>query len=211
MKQWIVVLVSGFSCVIALGQREFKGGIMAGPVASQISGDGLGGWDKIGFAAGAWVSIPFSEKSEMTISMKYITKGSRTKRDTLTNNMFAYHLNYIDVPVLYSYRVVRKKSSFNLNIGPYAGVLLKQKIVTNGYDYAVIPPFSGFDVGASVGITWWLGEKFFFDLSSASSLLPTRPTPNATNQYSFYEKGNYNQTLQFMLGLRFGGDKSAEK
>lgn len=210
MKQWIVVLVSGFSCVIALGQREFKGGIMAGPVASQISGDGLGGWDKIGFAAGAWVSIPFSEKSEMTISMKYITKGSRTKRDTLTNNMFAYHLNYIDVPVLYSYRVVRKKSSFNLNIGPYAGVLLKQKIVANGYDYAVIPPFSGFDVGASVGITWWLGEKFFFDLSSASSLLPTRPAPNATNQYSFYEKGNYNQTLQFLLGLRFGGDKATE-
>jgi len=210
MKQWIVVVVCVFSCVMMHSQREFKGGILAGPIASQISGDGLGGWDKIGFSAGAWVSVPFSEKSAMTISMKYITKGSRTKRDTLTFNMFAYHLNYIDVPVLYSYRVVRKKSSINFNIGPYAGVLLKQKVVANGYDYPVNPPFRAFDIGASLGVTWWLGEKFFFDLSSASSVLPTRPAPNATNQYSFYEKGNYNQTLQFMLGLRFGGDRSTE-
>ncbi len=193
------------SSIVFFGQREFKGGLLAGPVASQISGDGLGGWDKMGFAAGAWVSMPLSEKMALNISMKYIMKGSRTKRDTLDFNMFAFHLNYIDVPVLFSYRVIGKRTSLDVNIGPYAGVLLKQKIVSNGYDYEVNPPFRGFDIGASAGVTWWLGEKFFFDLSLATSILPTRPAPVVVNKGSYYEYGNYNQTLQFALGLSFGG------
>lgn len=208
MKRLFLLVALIVSTSVVFAQRQFKGGILAGPVASQISGDGLGGWDKMGFSAGAWVSMPLSEKMALNISMKYITKGSRTKRDTLDFNMFAYHLNYIDVPVLLSYRVLGKRTSLDVNIGPYAGVLLNQKIVSNGYDYEVNPPFRGFDVGASIGVTWWLGERFFFDLSMASSIIPTRPAPVVVNPASYYEYGNYNQTLNFTLGLSFGGGSS---
>lgn len=210
MNKWIIAALFGAIAGSIYSQKEFRGGIMLGPVVSQISGDGLGGWDKVGFAAGAWVMMPFSEKTGLTIGMKYITKGSRTKRDTLSFNTFAYHLNYIDVPIQFSYRFDRKKASFALNIGPYAGVLLKQKIVSNGYDYEVNPPFVGYDIGIAAGVTWWMGRKAYFDLSTASSILPTRPAPVVVNPGSYYEYGNYNQTLQLMFGLRFGGGKSSE-
>ncbi|MFM9005662.1 MAG: hypothetical protein ACKOSR_09205, partial [Flavobacteriales bacterium] len=72
-------------------RRSFKGGLLLGGVTSQISGDGLGGWDKFGMTAGAWVQVPFSKKVSATMSMKYINKGSRTKLDTITFNRFGYY------------------------------------------------------------------------------------------------------------------------
>jgi hypothetical protein len=204
MKRFLLVCLVLMSSLFALSQRNFKGGILAGPVASQMSGDGLGGWDKVGFSAGAWVSMPLSEKMALNLSMKYITKGSRTKRDTLNFNTFAYHLNYIDVPVLFSYRVLGRKTSLDVNVGPYFGVLLKQKIVSNGYDYEINPAFKSFDFGASGGITWWMGERFFFDFSLATSIIPTRPAPVVVNKASYYEYGNYNQSVHFTLGWSFG-------
>ena len=88
MKLFFALLLLGLS-QISFAQEEsgqkrnFKGGLIAGAVTSQISGDGLGGWDKFGLAAGAWVNVPFSDRASATMSMKYINKGSRTKRDTL--------------------------------------------------------------------------------------------------------------------------------
>jgi len=185
-------------------QQDFKGGILAGPVTTQISGDGLGGWDKFGFTAGGWVNMPISEKSGVMLSIKYINKGSRTKIDTINFQTFSFNLNYIDVPILYSYKFNLKKSNLMFTVGPYVGVLLNQKIISNFNEFPVgNPEFERFDIGAQAGIQWWLGQKFFVDLSGSSSVIPTRPAPLVVNKTSFYEKGNYNQTLQLMLGLAF--------
>jgi hypothetical protein len=37
----------------------------------------------------------------------------------------------------------------------------------------------------------------------SSSVLPTRPNPAQVNPLSYYEKGNYNQTLQLLLSKGF--------
>lgn len=185
-------------------QNAFKGGLIAGPVTTQISGDGLGGWDKFGFTAGGWVNMPITEKSGIMLSLKYINKGSKTKMDTINFQMFSYNLNYIDVPILFSHKFNLKKANLMYTIGPYAGILLNQKIIANFNEYPVgNPEFERYDIGLQGGIQWWLGEKFFVDLSGSSSVIPTRPAPLVVNKASFYEKGNYNQTLQLMLGLAF--------
>jgi len=185
-------------------KRNFKGGLLAGAVTSQISGDGLGGWDKFGLAAGAWVSVPFSERSSATMTMKYINKGSRTKRDTINFNTFGYYLNYIEVPLWFSYRVSRKSESrLLISGGPVVGFLMKQKIIANGYDYVVDPPFESFDVGVELGVSYWLTASFGVHIMGSSSVIPTRPNPAQVNPLSYYEKGNYNQTLQLLLSVAF--------
>lgn len=191
------------------GQKEFKGGILFGPVTSQISGDGLGGWDKFGFTAGAWVRMPISEKFGVTIQMKYITKGSRTKRDTLNFQSFGYYLNYIDVPILFGWNLKLKKTNLMICIGPYAGVLVKQKERANGFDYPIPIPFRKYDIGVETGVTWWAGSNVYFGLTTSTTVIPTRPNPSQTNRGNYYEAGNYNQTLQFQIGIRFGGGSSA--
>ncbi|MFM9986567.1 MAG: porin family protein [Flavobacteriales bacterium] len=193
-------------------QKQFQGGLIAGPLFSQISGDGLGGWDKLGFAAGAWVNVPISERNGVLLSMKYVTKGSRTKRDTLDFNSFAYHLNYIDVPILFNHSFTIKKSTWRWLAGPYAGVLISQKVKANGVNYSVPeassgPDFKRYDIGLMGAVAWWPTSKFFVELSTSTSIIPTRPAPLVVNPGSYYEQGNYNQTLQLMFGLRFGASE----
>ena len=185
-------------------KRNFKGGIVAGGVTSQISGDGLGGWDKFGMTAGAWVNVPFSERASATMSMKYINKGSRTKLDTLNFNTFAYHLNYIEVPIWFSYAPSKKEPDrLVINFGPYASYLLNQKIVSNGFDNLVNPPFESMDIGLELGVSFWVTPKFCVSLMGSSSVIPTRPNPAQVNPLSYYEKGNYNQTLQLLIAKGF--------
>ncbi len=195
-----------------LAQREFKGGLMAGGVTSQISGDGLGGWDKFGLVGGAWVEIPLSDRMGLNMSMKYINKGSRTKVDSVSFQTFGYYLNYIDVPLLLTYRVnsASQKNPVDLLLGPSVGILLNQKIVSNGFEVEVNPPFRNFEIGAELAFRAWLGRSVFGQLAIATSVLPTRPNPSQVNKLSYYESGNYNQSIQLTIGLRLGGNSAAE-
>lgn len=209
MRSCTILLLLLISVKHCESQKKFTGGLIVGPVFSQISGDGLGGWDKLGFAAGAWVGVPISEKNTVALSMKYIMKGSRTKRDTLDFNSFGYYLNYIDVPILFQHEFRIKKSPFRWSAGPYVGILLNQKVISNKVTYSVPqasagPEFNTLDVGVLGAISWWTTPKLYVELSTSTSLLPTRPAPLVVNEKSYYEQGNYNQTLQLMIGLRFG-------
>jgi hypothetical protein len=190
-----------------MSQREFRGGLMAGGVTSQISGDGLGGWDKFGLVGGAWVEVPFSDRMALNVAMKYVNKGSRTKVDSVSFQTFGYYLNYIDVPLLLTYSLKPAKGIKNLGIllGPTVGVLLNQKIVSNGFEFDVSPPFRQYEVGAELAIRAWLGEVVHMQMALFSSVLPTRPNPSQVNPNSYYERGNYNQLIELTLGLRIGG------
>lgn len=185
--------------VLGYAQQAFKAGVSVGMTTSQISGDGLGGWDKFGITGGAFVSAPLSSKNGFRIGLNYADKGSRTKRDTLNFNTFAYRLRYIEVPVQYSFQ----NGPFTFLTGLYYGRLIKQDILSNALTYDVTPPFRNYDAGITVGTTLQLGDHLFLEGRFSSSLLPTRPSPNFANPNSYYEKGNYNQVLYFLIGRNF--------
>jgi hypothetical protein len=180
-------------------QQAFNAGIAIGMTTSQISGDGLGGWDKFGLTGGAYVNAPFNSKNGLRIGLYYSEKGSRTKRDTLNFNTFSFRLNYIEVPVQWSYQ----NGPFTFLSGLYYGQLIKQEILANQLTYPVSPPFRTFDVGLGLGALVQLGDHLFVEARFSSSILPIRPSPNFANPNSYYEKGNYNQVLHFLIGRNF--------
>ena len=183
----------------AHAQQAFKAGVALGMTTSQISGDGLGGWDKFGLTGGAFVSAPFSSKNGFRIGLYYTEKGSRTKRDTLNFNTFAYRLKYIEVPVQLTFQ----NGPITILSGLYYGRLIKQDILSNGAPYAVNPAFRNYDIGIALGATLQLGEHLFIEGKFSTSVIPTRPSPNFANPNSYYEKGNYNQVLNFLIGRNF--------
>jgi hypothetical protein len=164
-----------------------------------VSGDGLGGWDKFGLTGGAYVNAPFNSKNGLRIGLYYSEKGSRTKRDTLNFNTFSYRLNYIEVPVQWSYQ----NGPFTFLSGLYYGQLIKQEILANQLTYPVSPSFRTFDIGLGLGAIAQLGDHLFIEAKFSTSILPTRPSPNFANPNSYYEKGNYNQVLHFLIGRNF--------
>ncbi|MBL7941279.1 MAG: PorT family protein [Flavobacteriales bacterium] len=190
---------------IGVAQSEFTGGIIAGAVTTQVSGDGLGGWNKFGGTGGAWVNMSFSERYGLTMAMQFVQKGSRKPADPGNGdyNTFAYRLNYIDVPVMVSYKRASARTPIQFNAGLYAGVLISQEQLYNGSTTGITPPFNGYDIGAAGGASLWLGERSFVEFRISTSILPSRNSPNPTNAWSYYEQGNYNQVLHLMYGFGF--------
>jgi hypothetical protein len=194
-KSFLIGILLFFLFVSMRGQRAFQSQIQLGLITSQMSGDGLAGWDKFGFTGGAMVKTPLSAKLNLLAGFIYADKGSKTKIDTITYNSFAYRLRYIDFPILLQFNWKR----FQYSLGPYVGFLVKQDVLANDYVYPTNPSFLKYDIGGQAAIGFELNDKWQLDARFSTSILPVRPSPNFANPYSFYEKGNYNQCIQFFL------------
>jgi len=195
----LILLFSLWHSFTSHAQQAFNAGLSVGMTTSQISGDGLGGWDKFGATGGAYVNAPLSAKNGIRIGLYYSEKGSRTKRDTLNFNTFSYRLKYIEVPVQYSFL----NGPFTFLAGAYYGRLIKQDILANGLSYPISPVFRNYDIGIALGATLQLGDHLFLEGKFSTSVIPTRPSPNFANPNSYYEKGNYNQVLYLLIGRNF--------
>ena len=200
MRTYLFIL----ACLVPLltnAQREFSGGLVVGPVTSQISGDGLGGWDKFGFTGGGWVRIPVGDKTGLLMSLVYINKGSRTV-DTLSRTTFAYQLDYIEMPLLLDYKSPFLNNKLHGQVGPSVGVNIRQKVNSYGNIFEPSPTFELLDISIVGGIAYDVTAKYQIALRTSTSFIPTRQAPSVPIPNSFYLKGNYNQTLQLLLSIR---------
>ena len=57
--------------------QEFGGGVSLGASTSQVAGDRLGGFNKIGLLAGVFTNIKIKEKLAFQFEIIFIQKGSR--------------------------------------------------------------------------------------------------------------------------------------
>ncbi|MFN8776037.1 MAG: porin family protein [Flavobacteriales bacterium] len=196
---WIIVIPGFLLCTLVQAQKKFEAGLWLAPVTSQVSGDGLGGWDKFGVSGGAWVRTRLNERWNITGGLQYTPKGSRTEQDTITFQTFGYYLNYIEMPITAGYTL----KQWEFQLGATAGVLLNQEIRTNSVNVDVNPPFRSYEIGGVAGVMYSISEKLGVGVRFSSSILPVRPAPNFTNRFSYYERGNYNQVVHFLLQYRF--------
>ena len=190
---------------LGFAQRSFEAGLLAGGLASQISGDRLAGFNKAGFQVGGFVQIPLSENLSGNIELYYITKGSQqpTSRDNPNNeNIFGYRFNYIEIPVLVHY------ASGDLEFigGPYFGVLTKSSYISNGVEFEIPVgpdvPQSNSDIGFIAGMGYNLSEKFHIQLRYSQSLLPVVDfNDNVPTQV--LDGGMYHSALHLMLRYHF--------
>ena len=84
--------------------------------------------------------------------------------------------------------------------GLYAGYLIHQSVMANKLVYAISeyggqPGFNDWDLGGQCGVQFVLNDNNGLIIDFSQSILPIRDNPAQTNQYSFYEGGNYNSTL----------------
>jgi hypothetical protein len=97
-------------CMMALLRYDiyaqaFKGGIMAGPVVSQVLGDDNTGYNKMGLSGGLYVFRNFGEKWIGQMEMRYVQKGSQ-KNANPEKGDYTYwklKLDYFEIPLLAKY------------------------------------------------------------------------------------------------------------
>lgn len=123
MNKTLLLISSLLTLVIyPLKAQENKASIISGINVSQIHGDDLGGYNKLGLAFGVSVHRQFSDNLLFKPEILYIQKGSSTSSNDSYN--YSIKLNYLDIPILLGYRI---NDLFIIEGGPAFGVLISSK------------------------------------------------------------------------------------
>ncbi len=175
--------------------QEFRGGILGGLAASEISGDRLQGPNKAGVYVGAFVNRYFSPSSSLQMELDFIQKGSRENPDS-SNNFSSYllRLNYVEIPLHYKYDFIEKGT---LETGLSLGVLVHSLEQVNSYDWVAGSDFDRLDLSFNIGLYYTLMENLRINVRYSNSILPVRP--HAGGATWRLNKGQYNEVLSFVL------------
>jgi len=185
---------------VSFAQRDFQGGLTAGIIGSQMSGDGLAGFDKVGFQAGAYISIPLGDRLAAQMEMYYIAKGSQRPQnsDDPTQDNFGYRFNYVEVPLLLDYET----NLLNIEVGGYFGVLTSSKLIFNNLNFDITQPEpEKTDIGFVLGVKYDLTDKIGASFRYSQSLVPVRDYVDSAVSPSF-DGGMYHSVLHLVLRYR---------
>tara|TARA_B110000116_G_scaffold262747_1_gene268397 strand:- start:826 stop:1449 length:624 start_codon:yes stop_codon:yes gene_type:complete len=180
--------------------QSFGGGIIAGASTSQVAGDLLGGFNKIGILAGAYTNLKVKEILSFQFEISYITKGSRNPNIYESN-----HPNYEKIEITLSY--IEMPLTINLqqkeNLGVEFGIIPAFNIsaTLNSAEAKNIsvpnPQYKKYDLGVCAGINYHITDNIILNTRISNSIIPIRPhTSGATNGWN---RGQYNTVLSFAI------------
>lgn len=188
--------------VIGYAQKPiFSIGVVGGLNTSQVSGDDLWGFNQFGTYGGLTLNAQVNEKKSFQFHIAYSQKGSRMPSNT-QGAVYVLRLNYIDVPVIYSYRFQKKKFR---NVHGELGVINSYLVNYNERnifgEIAPTRPFKKYEASMMIGLSYWIKHGFYFSIRFVNSVLPIREhLSNATYRFN---RGQYNTIVQFSLNYFF--------
>lgn len=192
MKKLFAIIITCFIIQYNSSAQEFNAGVSAGLSTSQVSGDNLGGFNKAGIIIGGFVNRKINSLFKVQLEMMFIQKGSSNPKPE--NLIGEIHLDYIEVPIILSFRNSEKVS---LNFGLHISTLI------DGYYqdiYGIMEnqiEFDRFELGALCGISYQLNDKISLNTRLANSIIPI--ADHASGQTYKLNKGKYNTGLCFIL------------
>lgn len=179
--------------------QDFGARATVGLVASQIDGDKMEGFHKLGFVVGGDVNRRFSKYWGGQIGLRIIQKGSAS---TDEQSFYKAKLNYAEMPVCATFHLKRTEIEGGLT----AGVLLHSLEDVDGYGYdEPAYAFSKFELGSVVGVSYRLLPKIDVSAHFAYSLSRIRPYTSAHSAYM--DGGEHNHLLTFGISYVFADSK----
>ena len=198
---YLFLIIIYFIASQNVAAQSFGGGALLGFNASQVSGDYLGGYDKPGISGGFFVNKKLSIKSQFELRMTYSAKGSRDVPNYEKGKYNAYYLklNYIEVPLIYSFAI----NKFWVMAGLSGGYLINSSIANESGAFPENSvenrPFNKYELCTQLGIALPFGSRWAIELKSADTfpLLPIRS--HATGASFMLNFGQLNSVLTFSL------------
>ena len=189
--------------------QRFTGKIIAGINGAQVDGDGLGGFYRGGLLAGFGADFTINEHWSIGPEFLYSGKGSQVTIDQMEQlglPRIIYKLNYVDLPIIVSYKV---RPGFRILAGVSINYLLVAEI-DNGTNLGFVDQrtlFNDFDYQVLAGMEYevfdniWIQGRWSYSAVSINKVGPTSPGfPTITGQRGGY----FNNLLQFSLRFDFG-------
>ena len=173
--------------------QSFGGGIIGGVSTSQVAGDLLGGFNKIGLLTGAYTNLNIKENISFQLEIIYIEKGSKNP-NIHKNNIAEIMLSYMELPISIN---LQQKESLAVEAGILPAFLINSKMTDYFSEIEVVPSFEKYDFGIFAGINYHIMTKIILNTRISNSIIPIRPhVSGATNRWN---KGQYNTVLSFAI------------
>ena len=193
---------------IFLFSQHFEAGFIGGISTTQVSGDGLSGFNKIGPRIGLYVNRNINWYN-IQLELQYLTKGSKkttesaNQNDYFNNlsfdflNNYNFHLDYIGAPLVFSFNI---KKNIKVELGSAINVLINQKEEIDFYidnSREVNRVESAF----LIGLVYKLNEKYALSIRGTNSIFPIRK--HSSGEVYKLNRGQYNTALNFNILYKF--------
>jgi hypothetical protein len=179
-----------------MNAQNFGGGLSFGPTVSQISGDGLGGFDKLGGSLGFYTWWKTSENWRFQMELYYMLKGSRDAREE-TSSFYNANLHVIEIPMIFQYDF---SDRVLFSLGPALSI-------TAGYSESDISgvltglqPFNRASATIIGGVGYRFNERWNFQWRGQWSLTPIRGfqnPPPVIHWMDYFDRGWRSLLLSF--------------
>lgn len=203
----LVVISVLLAFPLLLSAQNFRGGLRAGITMTQISGDDLGGFHKLGAYAGGFVNWRFVQNEHWYIQpeINFVMKGSSSylkadKNGNINpNGKYVLTLYYVEVPALAKYRVIK---GFEVEFGPTFGVLFASTEKDANGKMVGRMPFRWFELCALGGVSYLFKEHYGLNIRYVQTLVPVRVCDEGHSNYRCNKK-QFNSELAFSFFYQF--------
>ncbi len=198
-----IFLVAFFLLVVTLNvdAQFIKGALIFGTNISQVDGDEVYGFKKIGFNIGASAIVPFSNKWAISIENIYSQKGAYQKpqyADSISGE-YRIKLNYVEVPVLVHYT---DKNIFTVGAGLSWGRLVKVDEWEHGNKTNTSlssGTYSQNDINILADLRFRIWKKLKFNIRYAYSIPKIRTREHSDLSGDTWIRKQYNNLVSFRL------------
>lgn len=199
----LLILFSAFSSK----SQNINIGASAGINASQVSGDGYGGFRKAGLLIGLYSDFDISPLLNFQFELNYSEKGSRRNPKTSEGDtdFFLLRMDYVEIPVML--RI--KKERFTYEAGFYYSQLVNSYLEDENGPFEIPPEtnqLNEYDLGVLIGINFNFTEHLIMNWRYSNSLLPFRKYDSGANFR--FDSGLFHNYLSFTLRYEFIGNGS---
>ena len=201
----IILIILLFTCITGVIAQNFKGGLRVGFTGTQISGDKLSGFNKMGAYAGGFVNWPFPnhEKWALQMEINFIMKGSSTflvaDKDNNVGDKYVLTLCYTETPILVKYKLIK---GLEVELGPSINFLFYADEKDKDGIMRGTQPFRLCELSVIGGITYLFKEHYGLNLRYSNSILPVRVNDGNHSDYRLDRK-QFNSAIAFSFFYQF--------
>lgn len=142
----IILFCTAFiaSALTSYAQTTLSIGLRGGLNFANFAGDNVNTDARTGINFGAFGTYSVKETFGITAEINYAQKGARTSNSKL-------NVNYLEIPVLFSFFFGQGNLRPKLMAGPYIGLLMNSDIEINNTKFKSADLYNDTDFGAAVG------------------------------------------------------------
>lgn len=204
MYKRIIIPAFLFCISFSLMAQKFEGGLIGGIVASQIDGDFLGGYNKVGYTFGGWVAHPLTDDFDIHGELRYIQKGKAklpVPEEAIISETTRLH--YLQLPVMLQYQL---QTQWFLEGGLGLGYLFGYNFLEGGTplneeDYPIqSDEFYYAELCFLLGVGYHISDKLAVNLRFTNDFFPIADLTDAAGTSPWIDPGSlYNKTLELTL------------